>query len=182
MLRKLNSCYPLQLELVPLGLLVFILFYSLSNFGALPDRIPTHFDLNGVVDGWGNKAEILVYPAIGAVVYLLLTGINLAFAAVKDPRSLINLPEKQRARLTPNSIEELRRVMPRSLLAIKTVVLAMLGYLLYSSIRIALGEGGSLSGSWMFLLAGILVAVIVYMLFRVMRLVYARPPEPGRPG
>ena len=38
-----------------------------------PDRIPTHWNIRGEVDGWGNKwFGLLLSPIIAAVVYLLM--------------------------------------------------------------------------------------------------------------
>ncbi len=38
----------------------------------LPDTIPTHYDINGNTDGWGNKAEGLIYPIVILIVTLLM--------------------------------------------------------------------------------------------------------------
>lgn len=39
-------------------------------FQFLPDRIPTHYDIKGNVDGWGNRAQSFVLPAIILVITL----------------------------------------------------------------------------------------------------------------
>ncbi len=182
MLRKLGAYYPLQFEIIPAGVLVFIVFYALSNYATLPDQIPTHFSFNGEIDRWGGKSEVLVYPAIAAAVYLLLSGINLAFAVVKDPKSLINLPDKQKAALSASSAERLREVMLRCLLILKTIMLGLVGFLLYSTVEAALGKSNSLPGNWIFLFVAALLAVVFYMLIQVLALIRSGQSRPSRPG
>ena len=182
MLRKLGAHYPLQLEIIPAALLAFIIFYALSNFSTLPDRIPTHFSFDGEVDRWGGRVEILVYPAIAAAVYLLLSGINLAFAAAKDPKSMINLPEKEKAALSLSSAERLREIMLRSLMALKTIVLGMVAYLLFSTVETALGKSNNLPGNWIFLFVAALLGVVFYMLIQVFGLIRSGRSGPSRPG
>jgi uncharacterized membrane protein len=169
MLRKLNGYYPLQLELVPLALLIFILYLFLSNYGALPERIPSHFDLSGAVDRYGSKTEIVIYPVAATLAFLLFSGINLAFASVKDPRRLINLPESTKAAITPEAGETLRVVMLHSLLALKIVIMGMMAYMLYANLQVALGKSEGL-GSWFPTFIVVLLAIVAYMLFRVLRL------------
>jgi uncharacterized membrane protein len=36
-----------------------------------PDTIPVHFDINGVVDRWGSKYEILIMPAMAVICMLM---------------------------------------------------------------------------------------------------------------
>jgi len=44
---------------------------------ALPDRIPTHFDVSGQPNGWGSPASLLLLPCIAVFVYVLLTVVSL---------------------------------------------------------------------------------------------------------
>lgn len=47
---------------------------AVVSFSSLPDSIPTHFNLKGQADDWGNKASIFILPGIGL---LLFTGITI---------------------------------------------------------------------------------------------------------
>ncbi len=38
----------------------------------LPDIIPVHYDIDGNIDGWGNKTEGLIYPIVILIVTLLM--------------------------------------------------------------------------------------------------------------
>jgi uncharacterized membrane protein len=67
MLQKIARIYPPVLELIPL-LLLFLAFYlTFINYPNLPDRIPSHFNIQGLPDGWGSKEEILIYPVSALV-------------------------------------------------------------------------------------------------------------------
>lgn len=63
----------LLIILVPLG-------YAFYLWPDLPDRIPTHFGIDGKPDAWGKKESIFLLPVImggmGLFVYLLLTNIR----------------------------------------------------------------------------------------------------------
>jgi uncharacterized membrane protein len=181
MLQKLGRYYPLQLEIVPLLLFIFILYFVFSNYSNLPAQIPTHFDIHGAVDGRGARANILIFPIAAAFVYLLLGAICLAFAVIKDPKNLINLPQKTKDAIGSQSAEELRAVMLRSLFALKLVVFAMMTYLAYYNVQMALGKDESLGIIWLPLFLVALFAVIGYMLFQVFSLAGSKksPPGPG---
>jgi uncharacterized membrane protein len=170
MLQKLGRYYPPQLEIIPLLLLIFTFYLVFTNYANLPERIPTHFDIRGAVDGWGGKSEILIFPIVGGFAYLLFTGVGIAFTLVRDPKSLINMPEKTKAAITPQAAEKLRVVMVRSLLALKSVVLGMMTYLAYFTIQVALGRAQGLGVIWFPLfLIGLLVIVgnLLYQIFRL---------------
>jgi len=169
MWQKLGRCYPPQLELIPLFLLVLTLYLALSNYAALPDSIPTHFNAQGIADDWGSKDTILIILGLNAFIYVLLTAINIGFAVVRDPRVLINLPARWKARLSDTQIEQLRVILNRCLLLLKILMQGLLGYIVYITIEIALGRAASLGAAFFLLMLGI-AAVVGLMLWQALRL------------
>ena len=170
MLRKLNAIYPLHLEIAPLFLLVFAVYLTLANYSALPDTIPTHFNLQGVPDGWGGKNEIFIFSGLGVVVYALITGISLAIAVSQNPLRFINLPVKIKQPLAPDKLEELRGVTAKCLFGLKTIVLGLNSYLLYHSLEVAFNRASGFEGYWMFIFVAvllILVGILVYKSYRI---------------
>lgn len=161
MWQRLSKSYPLPLEVIHL-FLVFLGFYlAATNYGSLPDRIPTHFGIQGVPDGWGGKSQIYVSPAVGAFVYVMFGVIMALFAAVKDPMKLINLPhfpQKRKAALTEAQAEELRLFILRALLVMKLFMMGLTTYLTYNTIQVAMGLEPGLGAPFFVFLAGILVA------------------------
>jgi uncharacterized membrane protein len=54
-------------------------FYLLAIYNQIPETIPTHYDVNGVPDRYGNKSELWFMTAlivfVNIAVYLLLTNV-----------------------------------------------------------------------------------------------------------
>ncbi len=169
MWQKLRKSYPLQLELIALFLLVFTVYWVIANYASLPETIPTHFDFQGLPDKWGSKNEILVLPIMGALLYIVLTALNIILAVAKDPRKYINLPQKRKAMLSDANVEELRIFLNRSLFALKVVTQGLVAYLLFMSIEVAQGKAGDLGQWWLMFLLAILMT-IGYMLWKSYRL------------
>jgi uncharacterized membrane protein len=163
----------LQFELIALALVVLMVYLTISGYAALPDRIPTHFNAQGIPDGYGNKNELLVYPGMAVLTYLLITGISLALAVAGNLKNLINLPSKMKEAISESGIEKLRIVMVRSLFIIKVLVLALLTFLLYGSFEIALSRADSL-GYWPFVFVAVLLCVIGFMFYSIYRITKTR--------
>ena len=64
------------LEVVALLLFALLWVFSFVAHAALPDIIPTHFNMEGMVDGYGSKLHILSMAGVGTFIYLLLTIVN----------------------------------------------------------------------------------------------------------
>ena len=172
MWQKLSKCYPPHLELIPLLLLVFVLYLILSNYAALPDTIPTHFNAQGVADDWGSKNTIFIFLGLNAFIYILFTFINIWFAIVKDPRVLINLPVKWKAAISDTQIETLRVMLNRYLFLLKIIIQGLTAYLLYITIEMVWERADSL-GSLFFLFILAILVVAGLMVWRTLKI--ARP-------
>ena len=62
-------------------LLALVLFLGLWGslllcWRSLPDRIPTHYDFAGNIDGWGGKASLLMLPVIGTLVEITMVAVE----------------------------------------------------------------------------------------------------------
>jgi uncharacterized membrane protein len=167
--QKLAKCYPPQLELISLFLLVLTFYLALSDYSALPDTIPTHFDAGGKPDAWGGKSAVLVWPAVSAFIFLLITSIGIWFAIAKDPRRLMNLPRRWKAALTVEQTEELRVFMNRCLFLLKLVIQGLAAYGIYIIIEIAQGNASGLGTPW-FLFAIAVLTLAGLMLWKSFRL------------
>ncbi|MEP7236642.1 MAG: SdpI family protein [Ferruginibacter sp.] len=71
--KLLRLVFPFILMAIPFAYLAYI-------WADLPQKIPTHFDLNGLPDKFGNKPEIfvltIILAAVGIVIYFLLQNIH----------------------------------------------------------------------------------------------------------
>ena len=170
MWQRLRRSYPPQFELIPLFLLFLTVYQAWSQYAGLPARIPSHFNLQGVPDSWGGQSEVLVYPILGAVWYVILTIINFVLASARDPRRFINLPSKWKAALTDAQADELRVFLNRCLFVLKTLLEGVAAYGLYMAIQVAFGRGAGL-GPFFNLLVAALLAVVAIMLWRTFAIV-----------
>lgn len=136
-----------------LSWLFLLLMWSMVivNFFSLPDTIPTHFNAEGKVDGYGDKYTLLLFPAIITAVYFLLGEV------AKRPWTFNFI-------ITPTKVnyQELYRLNVRSLRVIRLVVAIMSTYIAYAIVRGAT-EGAYRLVIWALpvFVAGIIAPVIV---------------------
>ncbi len=175
--QRLGRCYPTPLELVPLLLLGLTIYLVLSNYSTLPDTIPTHFNAQGVADDWGSKKTIFIFPAIAFPIYILLSVITACISLAKDPKSLINLPDRTKAAISEVRAEELRLFIGRCLFLMKTLTVGLMAYSVYATIEVARGDAKSLGVAFYIILAAILVCT-AFMVWRSFSLVLTGQRQP----
>ncbi|MBH0156535.1 DUF1648 domain-containing protein [Fictibacillus sp. 5RED26] len=61
------------LDIASITLLVIGTVSLISEWAAIPDTVPTHFNAAGEPDGWGSKNNLWILIVMGAVTWLLLT-------------------------------------------------------------------------------------------------------------
>jgi hypothetical protein len=110
----------------------FLLMWGIiiANFFSLPDSVPTHFNVEGKVDGYGEKYTVLLFPAVITAGFILLREV------AKRPWHFNYIVAP-----TPQNYQELYRLNIRSLRIIRLVVAVMGTYVAYAIIRGA-KEGG----------------------------------------
>ncbi len=170
MMQKLARIYPPLIEFLPLLLLFLVIYLVVSSYPSLPARIPTHFNFQGLPDGWGSKGIMYLYPGLGAFVYILISGISLALILVHDPKTMINLPESMKEKIPASEAESLRSFIVRSLFALKLITMGLVAYLTYANLQVAFQHADSI-GYWPFLFVFALLATVGCLLVRVFQLV-----------
>lgn len=53
--------------------MIFLFGYLILNWNEIPDKIPSHYNALGEVDGWSSKVSMLILPMIGGFLYLVIT-------------------------------------------------------------------------------------------------------------
>lgn len=114
------TAFQIALEITALLLLISFCLFLYVQWEHLPQKIPVHFNAWGEIDRWGNKQELLLLPAVGVGIYLLLT------VAAFFPQTW-NIP----IRITPENQEAVYLCVKSTLLLIKVEVLAMLFYIAF---------------------------------------------------
>lgn len=64
------------LDSLALSGILLMWIYTISAYGKLPDIIPVHFNVQGDVDNYGNKATLFILPAIITIVVAGMTLLN----------------------------------------------------------------------------------------------------------
>jgi|WetSurMetagenome_2_1015567.scaffolds.fasta_scaffold432395_1 uncharacterized membrane protein len=113
------------------GFLFFILLLILPviYISELPAKIPIEFNGSGNPDGYGNKTFIWIFPAVGGFLYVLLTVLSLF-------PHLYNFLVK----ITPDNILVQYKLATKFVRILKTVIVLLLLYVCYQTIRISTGE------------------------------------------
>jgi Arc/MetJ-type ribon-helix-helix transcriptional regulator len=75
-LKLKKSMYNILVEIACLILLIGILIYLYINWNSIPDTISAHYNALGKIDRMGSKAELLVCPIVGWLMYIGLTVIE----------------------------------------------------------------------------------------------------------
>jgi hypothetical protein len=144
------------LEAVSLAALALMLAVTAMAFygpAHLPVRIPTHFNLLGQPDNWGSSRMLLLFPAIAAAIYLMMTWVS------RYP-SAFNFP----VRVTPRNRERLEALALGMIAWLKAEVVTFLAWIQGSAIRAAHHPGQGFSPLLMpALLAAVFATIIVHI-------------------
>ncbi len=161
-----NSKQPkikIPLESIDVGLNWLALFILLLMFGIaayyfnqLPDTIPIHFNGKGEADGYGSKNTIWFLPILSVIMFLGL------WKASKIPH-LYNYPGK----ITEENAENKYRIASRMMRGLNVIIMVIFCYIVWTSIRVALGTQGGLGS---FFLICILVGLSVFIFYFIIRL------------
>ena len=134
-------------------LLSFIWGFTIYSYSDLPEIVPTHFAVNGAVNGEDHKKTIWFLPAIATFIFLLLTGIP------RNPDSpMLNVPKSFRNK-------EKLKVFSYSILC---VMLILLADTVVESILIAQGKLNEMSNAVFFLLPLLLFTIGIHI-YRMIR-------------
>ena len=143
------------------ALLIGHTLWVVCRYGAVPDRIPIHYGVNGVADGYGAKSMIWVLVATTWI----LVGI---MSALEQFPRLWNVPVKV-------TKENQCRVLTLTWHLASTSKLIVLGILVYPTIMSVLGE--NLSPCFVPLIP---TAVVINSLYWMVRLFLSRGSESGK--
>ena len=134
------------------ALLVGITVWVACRYGSLPDRIPTHYGVNGVVDGYGAKSMIWIF--------VVMAWIEVGTVSVVEhfPR-FWNVPFKV-------SKENQSRVMTLTWHLISTTKLIVLGIVVYLTTMSVLG--GNLPACFTLFVPTALVVNSLYWIIRLL--------------
>lgn len=150
------------IEIIGFLILIAAAVYVLKHYGSLPDKIPTHYGLNGNPDGFGNKSTLLILLIVTASMFTGLIVLN------KYPH-LFNYPTA----LTSDNAPKLYQQASRLIRSLNTVIVISFSYLIYSTIQTAFNSQSGLGSYFtpVFLIS--IFGLIAFYLFQTFK--SARP-------
>ncbi len=143
----------ITVEFITVILLFLIWLYLILSWNTIPDKIPGHYNAQGVVDRWGNKNEILLIPIVSVALYILLTIVSFFPSAW-------NVPVK----ITDHNGEFTYTNLKTMLIILKMEVIATFAYISYCNIKIQ-----SLGAWFLPLELTIIFVTITYYIIKVSR-------------
>ncbi|MDF2589452.1 MAG: hypothetical protein K0S41_3293 [Anaerocolumna sp.] len=107
------------IELITILLMISMILYLVIIWDTIPDKIPGHYGINGVVDRLGNKGELISLPAFSIFLYGLLSIVT------KFP-SMWNLP----VQVTDDNRADVAKEVRSMLLYMKLEIVIIFFYIL----------------------------------------------------
>jgi uncharacterized membrane protein len=134
--------------------LIILIVLPIVNYSTLPERIPDHYNSSGIPDSYGSKIILLILPATGVFIYLLMT------VLVRFPH-IFNYP----VRITAENAEVQYRLATRLMRYLKTVIIIMFTFISSQTIRLTEGKTGGLGKLFLplFLLATFGIVIIYFV-------------------
>lgn len=124
------------IDIIGLNIFIASILFLLLNWGNIPEKVPGHFNRFGNVDRWGSKYEILILPAIGLFIYVLISLLE------KAPH-MHNYP----IRMNKSNVQQFYLNSRINLNVIKNICLILFSFLVVQIVRVSIGKINSL-GEW----------------------------------
>jgi len=140
-----------------LGLLLLI-GVAIYYYPKLPDSVPRHFNFSGEPDGWGAKGILLGLPAIGTLIYILMTVLS------RYPH-IFNYPWP----ITEANARSQYAISRQMLTVVKLLMVGMFFYMNWSIIGTALGRQHGLGGGFMIFVTPLVPVAVGFYLFKARR-------------
>lgn len=136
------------------ALAVFWIFVSYA-YSVMPETIPTHFNLAGEADGFGDKGTIFLMPIIGTLLFIVLSVVQ------QRPHTFNYLTE-----ITPENAEKQYTNAVRMMRFLKVGLVVVFIFIEVLTYKTAIGSGGDL-GVWIVPITLVLTfAPLLYFLIK----------------
>lgn len=144
-----------MLEILAVIVLIALIALPVYFYGQLPDSLPKHYGLNGQPDAWGPKSGLFLLPAIGLMLFILLTVMN------RNPQNFNYL-----SKITPENAPDQYRNARQMIRILKLLQLLLFLYLVVAEIRNGLGFQSGLGTPLLFLFVGLISFTALFFVVR----------------
>ncbi len=151
---------PIDRRLEALSKLLLVALWCLTfySFIKLPPTIPTHFNVLGKPDKYGNKLSILILPVFATIVYVSLTILN------KYPH-IFNYPTA----ITEENAEKQYTIATRMLRFLKLAVLVIFSFITLATFLSTLGISNGLGVWFLPSTSGIILITIIVSIGQLLK-------------
>lgn len=125
-------------EIIAFSFFIIIIALPLIYFRQLPDTIPTHFNASGTPDGYGSKNTLWILPVTAVFMYLMMTVLEAL------PHIYNYMVE-----ITPENAPTQYRIATRLIRILKTVILVLLAFISYKTIKTTTGGAAGLGKAFL---------------------------------
>ncbi|NWJ47437.1 MAG: DUF1648 domain-containing protein [Chloroflexi bacterium] len=142
------------LEATGLVLVGLAIGFTINSWGSLPERVPTHFNVLGQPDSYGEKGTFIIVPVILTILYLSLIGVS------RIPH-YFNYPWN----ITPQNAEGQYRLARQMLLLLRVEIAIVFFYIHWQGLEVSFGRSSGL-GVWFLPIFLVLVfgTLIIYII------------------
>jgi|SRR5699024_766256 len=139
-------------------ILLSMILYLMSQWGALPANVPAHYNAQGEVDRWGNKGELTITPIFALVIWISTTIFE------RFPH-LINYGTGTRI-----NVKSLYQNSKKAVNFVKNEVTLLFSFLIWNDVHVAKGHPSKLSFLFITFIAIVLFATIFFFIRRTSKL------------
>lgn len=142
------------------GIIALLILFGLPIYylSDLPEIIPIHFNAKGIPDSFKGKNMIWLLPILGGVLYIVVFYVN------KFPH-LFNYPQK----ITADNAPHYYKIASRMNRVLNSFVACIFAYMTFSIIQTALSQTNGLGPYFIYLVVGLMLAILIYFTFQLMR-------------
>ena len=117
-MKTKNNIFDNSKTLTSILILVYNFIYLFINWSTIPQSIPTHYDLQGVVDNYGGKQSLLLIPIISLIIFCVISFLQ------KFPE-ISNTPIK----LTVENKHQIYAVQNSMIITLKLITISIFFYI-----------------------------------------------------
>ena len=156
--RSKDEMLPWPFYVVPLGVTIFLIIFSLLHYEQIPDKIAVHWGPSGEADSWRSKTYFtaLSLPLIMLMMQCMMWGI---VDSIK--RSAIKLAVNRKAESLEDQLKS-RKYMSWSLMLVSYTLTILFTVLQLSNIYPSIAEGNKLLPLFILYLVIILGSLLAY--------------------
>ncbi|MCU0437030.1 MAG: DUF1648 domain-containing protein [Raineya sp.] len=145
------------IEILTGFLLLFMWAWLLYHYSLLPEKIPTHFNLNGEADGFGKKSDLFILATSATIIYILLSTLK------KFPH-LLNYP----VTVTEQNAPQLYHLSNQMLRFLKFLTILAMCIVEVFNINIAKNNAGNLPNGLIFGVISLIFICIAYFIMKML--------------